>query len=72
MEKAKIDSQVHAQRIAVLAGDAECWINVAGVWFTAIVKFVVGQVATLVTVCGDQHVVPVNEISLECPCRWPV
>lgn len=72
MEKAKRDSQIHAQRIAALSGNAECWINVAGIWFTAVVKFVVGHVATLHTSFGDQHIVPVNEIAFECPCRWPV
>lgn len=72
MEKAKRDSAVHSRTIAAMAGEAECWINVAGVWWSAMIHLVVDQVATLVTSCGTQHIIPVNEIAFECPCRWPV
>lgn len=72
VEKAKRDSRIHSQRIAALAGEAECWISVAEIWFSALVKNVVGEVATLVTTCGSSHVVPICEIAFERPCRWPV
>ena len=72
VEKAKRDSRIHSQRIAALAGEAECWISVAGIWFSALVNGVIGEVATLVTTCGSSHVVPIGEIAFECPCRWPV
>ncbi len=47
--KARSDSESHAHRTAVLAGHVHCWICVSGIWFTALVQHVVGQVATLVT-----------------------
>jgi hypothetical protein len=70
--KAKRDSAVHSRKIAAMAGEAECWIKVADVWWSAMVHLIVDQVATLVTSCGTQHIIPVNEIAFECPCRWPV
>lgn len=72
VDKARLDSETHSHRTAVLAGDVECWICIAGIWITAVVQHVVDQVAVLKTSTGDRHVVPVNEIAFERPCRWPV
>lgn len=72
VDRARKDCLDHSRRVAALAGESECWIKVAGVWFSAVVQSVAGQTATLMTSCGDLHIVPVDEIAFERPCRWPV
>ncbi len=48
-----------------------CWVQIAGVWFTAERLQTTEVVSTVRTVLG-QHVVDNAAIRMTPPCRWPV
>lgn len=71
IEKARKDRQPDLYRIAALAGEVECWIQIAGVWFTAFIQQVTDAIATI-QVSGELQTVFIGDLVFEKPVRWPV
>lgn len=69
--RARRDARDHSRRIAAIAGEAECWARVAGVWFTGFIRRLSGNVAIFDYGIGELAV-PYVELTFEKPCRWPV
>jgi len=72
IEKARRKTAEHSRRIAAISGNVHCWAQVAGVWFTGVIRHVYGDVAIFCVSADHEVRVVLDQVVFEQPCRWPV